>query len=172
MFSCMDRPSYRVGMITHQNAKMIPKLAVGRIGFDILVAEDEGAMMHALIQQVQRMDPDILAGYEVHNLSWGYVVDRYQVMFSLDMSKLLSRVRPLRAPVLTKSAMEARDSYNSKHHTGLKFAGRHLFNIWRLIRGEVALTNYGFCNVVFHVLQQRWVDPFTVDSTVCSCCSY
>ncbi|KAF9292312.1 DNA polymerase zeta [Mortierella alpina] len=156
-------PGYRVGMITHQNAKMRPKLAVGRIGFDILVAEDEGAMMHALIQQVQRMDPDILAGYEVHNLSWGYVVDRYQVMFSLDMSKLLSRVRPLRAPVLTKSAMEARDSYNSKHHTGLKFAGRHLFNIWRLIRGEVALTNYGFCNVVFHVLQQR-VPYYTHDT--------
>ncbi|KAF9574465.1 DNA polymerase zeta [Mortierella alpina] len=156
-------PGYRVGMITHQGAKMIPKLAVGRIGFDIYVAEDEGAMMNVLIEHVQSMDPDILAGYEVHNLSWGYVVDRYQTLFSLDMSKLLSRVRPLKAPVLTKSAMEARDTYNSKHHTGLKFAGRHLFNIWRLIRGEVALTNYGFCNVVFHVLQQR-VPYYTHDT--------
>ncbi|KAG9323348.1 hypothetical protein KVV02_000930 [Mortierella alpina] len=156
-------PGYQVGMITHQGAKMKPKLAVGRIGFDIHVAEDEGAMMNVLIEHVQSKDPDILAGYEVHNLSWGYLVDRYQTLFSLDMSKLLSRVRPLRAPILTKSAMEARDSYNSKHHTGLKFAGRHLFNIWRLIRGEVALTNYGFCNVVFHVLQQR-VPYYTHDT--------
>ena len=151
----INRARYRVGMITHHGAKMIPKLAVGRTGFDVCVAEDEGAMMNVLIENVQRMDPDILAGYEVHNLSWGYVVDRYQTLFSLDMSKLLSRVRPLKAPVLTKSAMDARDSYSSKHHAGLKVAGRHLFNIWRLIRGEVALTNYGFCNVVFHVLQQR-----------------
>ncbi|KAF9965079.1 DNA polymerase zeta [Mortierella alpina] len=156
-------PGYRVGMITHHGAKMIPKLAVGRTGFDTYVAEDEGAMMNVLIERVQGMDPDILAGYEVHNLSWGYVVDRYLTLFSLDMSKLLSRVRPLKAPVLTKSAMDARDSYNSKHHTGLKVAGRHLFNIWRLIRGEVALTNYGFCNVVFHVLQQR-VPHYTHDT--------
>ncbi|CAO3569276.1 unnamed protein product [Mortierella alpina] len=156
-------PGYRVGMITHHGAKMIPKLAVGRTGFDIYVAEDEGAMMNVLIEHVQSKDPDILAGYEVHNLSWGYVVDRYQTLFALDMSKLLSRVRPLKAPVLTKSAMDARDSYNSKHHTGLKVAGRHLFNIWRLIRGEVALTNYGFCNVVFHVLQQR-VPHYTHDT--------
>ncbi|KAG0198603.1 DNA polymerase zeta [Mortierella sp. GBA30] len=156
-------PGYRVGMITYEGAGMIGKLAVGRLGFDIHIAEDEGGMMNAAIEHVRVMDPDILAGYEVHNLSWGYLVDRYQVLFSLDMSKLLSRVRPLRAPVLTKSAMESRDSYNSKHNTGLKFTGRHLFNVWRLIRGEVALTNYGFCNVVFHVLQQR-VPSYSFDT--------
>ncbi|KAG0375993.1 DNA polymerase zeta [Mortierella sp. AD032] len=51
--------------------------------------------------------------------------------------------------------MEAQNSFNSRKNSGLKIVGRHVFNVWRLIRGEVALTNYGYCNVVFHVLQQR-----------------
>ncbi|KAF8940450.1 DNA polymerase zeta [Dissophora ornata] len=148
-------PGYGIGIFTHAESGLIRKLAVGRVGFDIHVAENEGAMMNEVIEHVRKLDPDILAGYEVHNLSWGYLVDRYQTLFGLDMSKLLSRVQPQKAPVLSKSAMESRDSYNSKHHSGLKFIGRHLFNVWRLIRGEVALSNYGFCNVVFHVLQQR-----------------
>ncbi|KAK3811816.1 MAG: hypothetical protein J3Q66DRAFT_286513, partial [Benniella sp.] len=148
-------PGYRVGMFTHTEAGMMTKLGIGRVGFDIHVSGNEEEMLGAVIQHIRRLDPDILAGYEVHNLSWGYLVDRYQTIVGLDMSKLLSRVRPQKAPILTKSAMEARDSFNSRHNSGLKFIGRHLFNVWRLIRGEVALTNYSFCNVVFHVLQQR-----------------
>ncbi|KAF8985309.1 DNA polymerase zeta [Entomortierella lignicola] len=148
-------PGFRVGVFTHAEAGMKEKLAVGRVGYDIHVSENESAMLNAIIEHVRDLDPDILAGYEVHNLSWGYLVDRYQVLFGLDMSKLLSRVKPQKAPVLSKSAMEARDSFNSKHNSGLSIVGRHLFNVWRLIRGEVALSNYGFCNVVFHVLQQR-----------------
>ncbi|KAF9438287.1 DNA polymerase zeta [Entomortierella beljakovae] len=148
-------PGYQVGMFTHADAGMMDKLAVGRVGYDIHVFRDEGAMMNGFIEHVLELDPDILAGYEIQNHSWGYLVDRYQVLFELDMSKLLSRIKPQRAPILHKSAMEARDTYNSKNNSGLKLIGRHLFNVWRLIRGEVALTNYSFCNVVFHVLQQR-----------------
>ncbi|KAG0345473.1 DNA polymerase zeta [Podila humilis] len=147
-------PGYRVGVITHAEAGMIPKLATGLQGVDMIVAENESDMMNAVIQRVREMDPDILAGYEVNNLSWGYLVDRYLTLFSLDMSKLLSRIRPIKPPIISKSAKEARDSFNSTHNVGLKFQGRHLFNVWRLIRNEVALTNYSFSNIVFHVLQQ------------------
>lgn len=122
------------------------------------IANNEEDMLEAVIDIVLHLDPDILAGFEVHNLSWGYMVDRYQILTSRDMSKLLARVKPSRAPVLTKSAMEARNSFNSTHNSGLKITGRHLFNVWRLIRGEVALTNYSFCSIVFHILQQRYVE--------------
>ncbi|KAF9430485.1 DNA polymerase zeta [Podila epigama] len=147
-------PGYRLGVITHAEAGLIPKLATDLSGSDIIVANDEGDMLNATIRRVLELDPDILAGYEVNNLSWGYLVDRYLTLFGLDMSKLLSRIRPLRPPVLSKSAKEARESFNSTHTSGLKFQGRHLFNVWRLIRTEIALTNYSFCNVVFHALQQ------------------
>ncbi|KAF9551467.1 DNA polymerase zeta [Mortierella hygrophila] len=148
-------PGFHVGIITYEGSGMLKKLALGPLGVSVEVAMDEGAMMNTVIDRVRQLDPDILAGYEVNNLSWGYLVDRYQTAFSLDMTKLISRVRPLKAPILSKSAMEAQNSFNSRKNSGLKVVGRHVFNVWRLIRGEVALTNYGYCNVVFHVLQQR-----------------
>lgn len=147
--------SFHVGMITYEGSGMHKKLALGPLGVSVEVAMDEGAMMNTVIDRVRQLDPDILAGYEVHNLSWGYLVDRYQAAFSMDLTKLISRIRPLKAPILSKSAMEAQNSFNSRKNSGLKVVGRHVFNVWRLIRGEVALTNYGYCNVVFHVLQQR-----------------
>lgn len=147
--------SFHVGIITYEGSGMLEKLALGPLGVSVEVAMDEGAMMNTVIDRVRQMDPDILAGYEVHNLSWGYLVDRYQAAFSMDMTKLISRIRSLRPPLLSKSAMEAQNSFNSRKNSGLKIVGRHVFNVWRLIRGEVALTNYGYCNVVFHVLQQR-----------------
>ncbi|KAK3824379.1 MAG: putative DNA polymerase zeta catalytic subunit [Linnemannia elongata] len=148
-------PGFHVGIITYEGSGMFKKLALGPLGVNVEVAMDEGAMMNTVIDRVRQLDPDILAGYEVHNLSWGYLVDRYQAAFSMDMTKLISRIRPLKAPILSKSAMEAQNSFNSRKNSGLKVVGRHVFNVWRLIRGEVALTNYGYCNVVFHVLQQR-----------------
>ncbi|KAG0078985.1 DNA polymerase zeta [Linnemannia elongata] len=148
-------PGFHVGMITYEGSGMHKKLALGPLGVSVEVAMDEGAMMNTVIDRVRQLDPDILAGYEVHNQSWGYLVDRYQAAFSMDLTKLISRIRPLKAPILSKSAMEAQNSFNSRKNSGLKVVGRHVFNVWRLIRGEVALTNYGYCNVVFHVLQQR-----------------
>ncbi|KAF9906258.1 DNA polymerase zeta [Linnemannia zychae] len=148
-------PGFHVGIITYENSGMLEKLALGPLGVSIEVKADEEAMLNAVIDRVRQSDPDILAGYEVHNLSWGYLVDRYQKLFSMDMTKLISRIVPLRPPYLSKSAMEAQNSFNSRKNSGLKIVGRHVFNVWRLIRGEVALTNYGYCNVVFHVLQQR-----------------
>ncbi|KAF9091413.1 DNA polymerase zeta, partial [Mortierella sp. GBA35] len=148
-------PGFHIGMITHRESGMLEKLALGSSGLNVHVADDEGAMLNTVIDLVTELDPDILAGYEVHNLSWGYLVDRYQAIFSMDMTKLISRIRPLKKPFLSKSAMEAQNSFNSRKNSGLKIVGRHVFNVWRLIRGEVALTNYGYCNVVFHVLQQR-----------------
>ncbi|KAK3840796.1 MAG: DNA polymerase zeta subunit [Linnemannia gamsii] len=148
-------PGFHVGIITYEGSGMLEKLALGPLGVSVEVTTDEKAMLNTVIDRVRQLDPDILAGYEVHNLSWGYLVDRYQQMFSMDMTKLISRIRPLKAPYLSKSAMEAQNSFNSRKNSGLKIVGRHVFNVWRLIRGEVALTNYGYCNVVFHVLQQR-----------------
>jgi DNA polymerase zeta len=142
-------------MFTHSEAGMKKKLGVGRVGYDIHISENEGEMMNAFVEMVWEIDPDILAGYEIQNHSWGYLAERYQVLYGNDLTKILSRVKIFKAPILAKGIMEDRGSYNSTHNSGLKIGGRHLFNVWRLIRGEVALTNYSFCNVVFHVLQQR-----------------
>jgi DNA polymerase zeta len=37
----------------------------------------------------------------------------------------------------------------------LHYTGRIILNVWRLLRGEVALTSYTFENTSFHVLHER-----------------
>jgi DNA polymerase zeta len=47
------------------------------------------------------------------------------------------------------------DSYSEHHTSNFKVTGRHVLNIWRIMRGEVTLTSYTLENIVFHVLHQR-----------------
>ncbi|KAF9973811.1 DNA polymerase zeta [Actinomortierella ambigua] len=149
-------PGYRVGIITHTDAKLRSKVGLSGLGENsIKVAQNEKDMIDEAIRLVRDLDPDILVGYEIHNSSWGYLTDRYQALAGADLSKMVSRIYYHTTPMLTKRALEERNSYNSKKTSGLKIIGRHLFNVWRLIRSEVALTNYGFSNVVFNLLQQR-----------------
>jgi DNA polymerase zeta len=48
-----------------------------------------------------------------------------------------------------------RDAYSEHHTSSFKVGGRHVLNLWRILRGEVTLNAYTFENVVFHVLHQR-----------------
>lgn len=43
---------------------------------DMRVEQTETNLIMALIDIVRAQDPDILAGYEVHSHSWGYVIER------------------------------------------------------------------------------------------------
>ncbi|KAG0225642.1 DNA polymerase zeta, partial [Actinomortierella wolfii] len=149
-------PGYRIGIITHDEALLGEKVGLSALGeHSVVVSQNEKEMIDEAMRLVRHLDPDILVGYEIHNSSWGYLIDRYQALAGADLSKMISRIYYHITPTLTKRALEERNSYNSKHTSGLKIIGRHMFNVWRLIRSEVALTNYGFSNVVFHVLQQR-----------------
>ncbi|KAG0270384.1 DNA polymerase zeta [Actinomortierella ambigua] len=149
-------PGFRIGMITHEEASFGTKMGLSGLGENsVKVTQNEREMIEEAMRLVRDLDPDILVGYEIHNASWGYLVDRYQALAGADLAKMISRIHYHTVPTLTKRALEERNSYNSKHSSGIKIIGRHMFNVWRLIRSEVALTNYGFSNVIFHVLQQR-----------------
>jgi DNA polymerase zeta len=47
------------------------------------------------------------------------------------------------------------DNWGVRHTSTLKIAGRHVLNVWRLMRSELTLAFYSFQNVVRHVLKQR-----------------
>ena len=47
------------------------------------------------------------------------------------------------------------DQWNYTKSSTLKITGRHVLPIWRLLKGEVNLTQYTFENVVFHILRRR-----------------
>ena len=50
---------------------------LGRTPYRIEVVQDEQELINIFISKVQKeWDPEIVAGYEVHYASWGYLIER------------------------------------------------------------------------------------------------
>jgi DNA polymerase zeta len=43
---------------------------------DVQYVDDELHLLELFVSKVRLYDPDILAGYELHNSSWGYIIER------------------------------------------------------------------------------------------------
>lgn len=132
-------------------------------GIPCQVVESELDLINTVIDMVKMWDPDVLAGWELHNSSWGWVSSRADqafgmgplhdppLMIGIDFTEQLSRVVGGRTG-------PKKDFYSATHSSTFKVSGRHILNIWRICRSEFNLTQYTFENVVFHVLHQRSVN--------------
>jgi len=68
----------------------------------------------------------------------------------LDISELISRAPPRRSG-------GGPDRWAMRQSSTFKVAGRHVLNIWRIMRSEKTLAMYTFENVVFDVLRRRFI---------------
>ncbi|KAF1344953.1 hypothetical protein BDV97DRAFT_362890 [Delphinella strobiligena] len=119
---------------------------------DELEEEDnELDVINRLVDIVRGFDPDILTGYEVHNNSWGYIIERARLKFEFDLCNELSRMKSQSHSRFGKDA----DRWGFEHTSTVRVTGRHMINIWRAMRGELNLLQYTLENVVFHLLHRR-----------------
>ncbi|XP_075718396.1 DNA polymerase zeta catalytic subunit [Rhinoderma darwinii] len=124
----------------------------GVTGFHISYATDEKELFEQLISLVRRYDPDILLGYEVQMHSWGYLLQRAAAL-NVDLCQQMSRVPEDK----NENRFSAeKDEYGAETMSEINIVGRIILNVWRMMRPEVALTNYAFENVAFHILHQRF----------------
>ncbi|XP_077293942.1 DNA polymerase zeta catalytic subunit [Arctopsyche grandis] len=114
--------------------------------FNMIVVKTEKDLFDSVLNIISKWDPDILCGYEVEMLSWGYL---FQRAFVLDMNlpNKISRVS------LENKFNFKKDSQEMNKE--IRLIGRITIDIWRLLRHEIALTNYTFENVAYHVLHER-----------------
>ncbi|XP_037376134.1 DNA polymerase zeta catalytic subunit isoform X2 [Talpa occidentalis] len=124
----------------------------GITGLEVTYAADEKALFQEITDIIKRYDPDILLGYEIQMHSWGYLLQRAAAL-SVDLCQMISRVPDDK--IENRFAAE-RDEYGSDTMSEINIVGRITLNLWRIMRNEVALTNYTFENVSFHVLHQRF----------------
>lgn len=108
---------------------------------------NERDMVKEFLLVVDRFDPDILSGYEANASSWGYLVERFQEVYETNLLPRLSRST-------LKSNGKFGDRWGYTHTSALKINGRHVLNIWRLLRSELSLTSYTIENVCYHLLHQ------------------
>jgi DNA polymerase zeta len=122
-----------------------------QVSVEVTYEEDELDLINRLVDIVRQFDPDILTGYEVHNSSWGYLIERARLKYEYNLCDELSRVKTQSHERLGKEA----DRWGFTHTSTIRVTGRHMINIWRAMRGELNLLQYTMENVVFHLLHKR-----------------
>ena len=108
-------------------------------------------LLNRLVDIVRELDPDILTGYEVHNGSWGYLIERARLKYEYNLCDELSRMMSQSHGRFGKEA----DRWGFTHTSTIRITGRHMINIWRAMRGELNLLQYSMENVAFHLLHRR-----------------
>ena len=122
-------------------------------GLDVEFVEEvtEIDLITRLVDIVRYYDPDILTGYEVHNSSWGYLIERARKKFDYDLCDEFSRVISQSHGRFGKE----NDRWGFNRTSTIRVTGRHMINIWRAMRSELNLLQYTIENVVFHLLHRR-----------------
>ncbi|KAG2154856.1 hypothetical protein DEU56DRAFT_770809 [Suillus clintonianus] len=132
------------GILAVKNAQLDPR----RIrGFPLEIVADELELLNRIVDIVVEFDPDIIVGWDVQSASWGYLNARGN-HYGFDIGELISR-----AP--SKDPAARNDLWSQRTTTTFKVTGRHVFNVWRIMRVEQTLSIYSFENVAFQLLRRR-----------------
>ncbi|EYE96152.1 DNA-directed DNA polymerase zeta catalytic subunit REV3, partial [Aspergillus ruber CBS 135680] len=144
-------PGVHVGMI-YQGEGEVPETKIVRaLKIETDRQTTELDLINRVVDVVRYYDPDIITGYEVHNNSWGYLIERARKKYDFDLCNELSRVKSQAHGRFGKDS----DRWGFNHTSSIRVTGRHMINLWRAMRSELTLLQYSMENVVFHVLQRR-----------------
>ena len=108
-------------------------------------------LINRMVDVVRNYDPDILTGYEVHNGSWGYMIERARYKYDYNLCDEFSRMKCQSHGRFGKDD----DRWGFNHTSTIRVTGRHMINIWRAMRGELNLLQYTMENVVFQLCHRR-----------------
>lgn len=111
----------------------------------IEIFQSEVKMVEKFCQIVDFFDPDILSGYEINASSWGYLIERFRDVYEVNLLPRLSRSK-------SKANGKFGDRWGYTHTSVIEINGRHMLNIWRVLRKEVSLTDYSLENAAYHLL--------------------
>ncbi|OAL24960.1 hypothetical protein AYO20_10563 [Fonsecaea nubica] len=140
-----------VGILAVAGDKQAAKRIARNVPYHVEEEPTELDLLTRFVDIVRHYDPDVLTGYEVHNSSWGYLIERARVKYDLNYCDELSRMKSQSHGRFGKED----DRWGFNHTSTVRVTGRHTINIWRAMRGELNLLGYTMENVVYHLLHQR-----------------
>lgn len=141
----------RLGIVAISDENGIARKIAKQVFVEVEYEEDELDLINRVVDIVRQFDPDILTGYEVHNGSWGYVIERARLKYEYNLCDEFSRMKSQSHGQFGKGT----DRWGFTHTSTIRVTGRHMINIWRAMRGELNLLQYTMENVVFHLLHKR-----------------
>ncbi|KAJ6509544.1 hypothetical protein C8R47DRAFT_1174181 [Mycena vitilis] len=123
-----------------------PVRNLGSRNSEVKIVSAELDLLNHIVDMVADLDPDIIVGWEIQAASWGYLNERGG-QYGLSIPDLVSR-----APIKRSGG---KDLWGMRHTSTFKVSGRHVLNLWRVMRVELTLNIYTFENVVLNVLSRR-----------------
>ncbi|EFN82226.1 DNA polymerase zeta catalytic subunit [Harpegnathos saltator] len=111
----------------------------------------EQDVFNNLVKLIEQHNPDVLIGWEVESLSWGYVFQRASHLALNGFPLRISKVPYVQIP---SNKFDAR-MFEKDDMSEIKVPGRNILDVWRIMRHEAALLTYTFENVMHHVLHER-----------------
>ncbi|KAK5053164.1 hypothetical protein LTR84_002138 [Exophiala bonariae] len=145
------RAGLHMGILAVADEPHTAKMIGRNVHFDVEEESSELDVLTRLVDIVRYHDPDILTGYEVHNNSWGFLIERARIKYDLNLCDEISRMKSQSHGRFGKDD----DRWGFNHTSTIRVTGRHTINIWRAMRGELNLLQYTMENVVYHLLHQR-----------------
>lgn len=121
--------------------------------YKLTYAQNEKELLIKFISLISEWDPDIFVGYEIEMNSWGYLIERGNVL-EINMPVLLSRIPTIKQDI-RKDDVDEDGREDGEYKNEIKIPGRIILDVWRLLRHEIALTSYTFENVMYHILHRR-----------------
>lgn len=114
---------------------------------EINIVNDEFELIIALVNIVKTHDPELMIGYDIEKLSWGYLLERSKVL-NISISCALSRIID---DDLAKNSEEVDTTYVQP----ITFSGRLVFSTWMMVRHEHNLCTTSYENIHHHALNER-----------------
>lgn len=97
----------------------------------ILYVTTEQYMLNALVKLIEQHNPDILVGWEVETLSWGYVFQRASHLSLNGFPLRISKV-----PYMQMSSKSDAYMFEKDDISEIKVPGRNILDVWRIMRHE------------------------------------
>ena len=149
--SILNSGGSRLGAVFSSEVCPISQRFGQGLDFEIEKEDTELDLINRIVDIVRENDPDILTGFEVHNGSWGFVIERARRQYDYDLCEEFSRTKAKSHGRIGKTL----DPWGFNQTSTIRITGRHMINIWRAMRGELNLLQYTFENIAFHTLHRR-----------------
>ncbi|KAJ9226547.1 hypothetical protein DTO271D3_3487 [Paecilomyces variotii] len=140
-----------VGILAQGEDERLAQKLSKALTIEVAQENTELDLITRLVDIVRLHDPDIITGYEVHNSSWGYLIQRARCKYDYDLCDELSRVKSQAHGRFGKE----NDLWGFNTSSSIRITGRHMINIGRAMRSELNLLQYTIENVTFHLLHRR-----------------
>jgi DNA polymerase elongation subunit (family B) len=120
----------------------------------------ESSLFGGLANELDALNPDILLGFETQTMSIGFLLERADAL-EIPLLRSISRIVDLKRGSATggwlnegaqPGEMNAGARYFQRRGADIRIPGRHVLNVWRVVRADVKLSSYSLYGVASEVL--------------------